>query len=424
MFSRFSNIFIATFGRHFLTDRRGTTAIMFAFMLPVMLAGVGVSLDYGLLHLRKAELQSAADAAALSAAKEFNLIASDKQALKAVAKRTAMANLSGNMGGAKIRTSVNKKAKTVTVRIKQAPELHFLKHLAGRMIDNIVVKATARVIGNINICVIALDTAAPQALELSESGKMVARKCGVFANSTSRAGLTATGSVRLVSELSCTVGGYSGPSSNYRPPPVTDCPPIDDPLAARPAPIYGGCDYVDTEVEELAVTLHPGVYCGGLELDESADVRLAPGIYIIKDGEFFVHRSASVHGEHVSFYLVGDEAVIDIEEQSTVSLTAPKDGAMAGILFFEDRAAKPLQEHVIASHNARVLLGTIYLPAGILVIDAEEPIAQDSAYTAIIARRIAIQNRSKLVINADYGKTDVPVPDGIGPSGGTVVLSE
>ncbi len=422
--SRITDRYAAIMRRYCVADCRGATAILFAIMLPVLLVGTGVSLDYGLLFLRKAELQSAADAAALAAAREFNLIASDKKALKAVAKRTAIANLSGNAGGAKIRTRINKKAKTVTVRIKQAPDLNFLKHLASRIVAPIAVKATARVIGNINVCIIALDTAAPQTLELSESGRMVARRCGVFANSTSRAGMAATGSVRLVSELSCSVGGYTGPSSNYMPPPVTDCPPIEDPLAVRPAPAYGGCDYFDTEVEAFAVTLHPGVYCGGLELDESADVTLAPGIYVIKDGEFFVHRSAKVQGDHVSFYFVGDESVIDIEEQSSVSLTAPKDGAMAGILFFEDRAATPLREHVIASHNARVLLGTIYLPAGILVIDAEEPIAQDSAYTAIIARRIAIQNRSKLIINADYGATDVPVPDGIGPSGGTVVLSE
>lgn len=410
--------------RSFFSNDRGATVILFALLLPVLLGFVGAAIDYGVMLLRKTEVQSAADAAALAAAKEFNLVASDKRALKAVAKRTAIANLAGDATAAKIRTKVNKKARTVTVRIKLDPELYFMHFLTGRANTRISARATARVIGNINVCVIALDTAAPETMELSQSGRMVARQCGVFANSASPSGISATGAVRLVSKLACSVGGFSGPTSNYRPAPLTDCPPIRDPLAARPAPSYGACDHTDMEVETLAVTLYPGVYCGGLELDESADVTLAPGIYVIKDGEFFVHQSARVRGEHVALYFSGDEAVINIEEQSSVKLTAPKDGPMAGILFFEDRDALELREHVISSHDARVLLGTIYLPSGVLVIDAEEPIAQDSAYTAIIARRIAIRNRSKLVINADYDATAVPVPDGIGPTGGTVVLSE
>ena len=42
----------------------------------------------------------------------------------------------------------------------------------------------------------------------------------------------------------------------------------------------------------------------------------------------------------------------------------------------------------IISDNARTLLGTIYLPVGRLIIDSKRPVADESAYTVIIARMI------------------------------------
>ena len=105
-------------------------------------------------------------------------------------------------------------------------------------------------------------------------------------------------------------------------------------------------------------------------------------------------------------------------------LTAPKDGDLAGILFFEDRNAPLLREHTIRSNNARVLLGTFYMPRGRLVVRTSKPIADQSAYTAIIVRQLKVDLNSRLVINADYDATDIPVPEGIGPVGGNIVLTK
>jgi hypothetical protein len=69
--------------------------------------------------------------------------------------------------------------------------------------------------------------------------------------------------------------------------------------------------------------------------------------------------------------------------------------------------------HQILSDDARNLLGTIYLPRGRLNVDANSPIADKSAYTAIVARKISLYGGPHLVLNSNYDETDVPVPEGI-----------
>ena len=69
--------------------------------------------------------------------------------------------------------------------------------------------------------------------------------------------------------------------------------------------------------------------------------------------------------------------------------------------------------HKIASNNARNLLGTLYLSRSILLINADAPVADSSAYTAIVTGRLWLQKGPILTLNSDYTKTTVPVPGGL-----------
>jgi len=124
----------------------------------------------------------------------------------------------------------------------------------------------------------------------------------------------------------------------------------------------------------------------------------------------------------VGFYLVGTSE-IDLGYVASINLTAPKTGPLAGILFFEDRSAPLLRKHTINSSDARNLLGTIYLSRGALSIGGIRPVADQSAYTVIVARGIQLEAGPNLVLNANYYATDIPVPAGVGPnSSGNVGL--
>ena len=114
-----------------------------------------------------------------------------------------------------------------------------------------------------------------------------------------------------------------------------------------------------------------------------------------------------------AFYFTGNMAQLMFDVQSSIDLTAPRDGLMAGLLMFEARNQPKTGLHKILSDDARNLLGTIYLSRGTLHVDANSPIADRSAYTAVVARIVRLYGGPHLVLNSNYDQTDVPVPVGI-----------
>lgn len=216
-------------------------------------------------------------------------------------------------------------------------------------------------------------------------------------------------------------------SATFSPKPLTDCPKIEDPLEKRVAPAYNGCNF-NNLIVDTKTTLMPGVYCGGLRVENGAEVTLQKGIYVIKDGPLVVADTSAFIGDAVGFYLTGADSEFDFQEDTTIDLTAMETGSMAGLLFFEDRSVPhsflfdpfdlenlppDVRLHKISSNNARNLLGTIYLSKSLLLVNAEAPVADASPYTAIVTARLWLQEGPTLTLNADYTDTEVPVPDGI-----------
>jgi hypothetical protein len=277
------------------------------------------------------------------------------------------------------------------------------------------VAATATLSGNRKICVIALEPSKSHALDLDGAAKLTAQDCAVFSNSALSNGLRVKSAAVLSAPFICSAGGYEI-TGRIEGPRMADCPPQPDPLADRPPPSVGPCKETQKLVIEVDRSLTPGTYCGGVEIKKNARVTLSEGVYVIKDGQLKVDDTATLYGRNVSFYFTGTGANFDFLSSSTVDLGAPKDGPMAGILFYGDRNAPDTREYKITSDNARMLLGTLYIPQGFFTIDAKQPVADKSAYTAIVARRIDLKHSPNLTLNTNYHATDVPVPQGLGPS--------
>jgi hypothetical protein len=155
------------------------------------------------------------------------------------------------------------------------------------------------------------------------------------------------------------------------------------------------------------------VYCGGIDIDGNASVTFLPGIYAISGGELAFEGSARIFGRHVGFYIMGD-ARVEFTGNATVDLGGPRTGPLAGLLLFQQRVGGTVTEHRISANNVRNLTGTIYMPRGILRIGGNNRVAEGSAYTAVVVRRLRVEGAADLVINTDYGSTDVPVPAGLG----------
>ena len=164
---------------------------------------------------------------------------------------------------------------------------------------------------------------------------------------------------------------------------------------------------------------------------------LSPGTFIVRDGPLVVDGGASLRGSDVSIYLKGAGANLTFATASTIHLTAAKSGPLSGILIYDDptgaeapeqsgKHAKPdksPREHAILSDDARMLLGTIYMPKGRLIIDATKPVADRSAYTVLVVQQLDLYEGPNLVLNTDYRATDVPIPEGVGPYGGKILLT-
>jgi hypothetical protein len=154
-------------------------------------------------------------------------------------------------------------------------------------------------------------------------------------------------------------------------------------------------------------------------------VKLNPGVYVIKDGALAVNSGATLQGQYVGFYLTGAASTLTWDATSHISLTAPKDGLLSGMLIYEDLASPLLRQHTISSDDARTLLGTIYLPQGLLLIGSSKLVADLSAYTIIVARKLKVQGTASLILNSQYNSSDIPVPLGVGPLlGGKIHLTQ
>ena len=428
-----------------LCDRSGSVAMTFGLVTPILLMVVAAAVDYSMFVSARARLQNQVDAAAIFSARELQMAKADEQKVSAVARNFVLAE----EPNAYVQAGVDVKAFTVTVSAQKKFNPKFGTLFWGTAPD-VKVSATAKLNGTAPLCLLALDRSAPGTVHLEQSATMTATGCMVYSNSKNPGGLQAKDSATLKAGIVCTAGGKARTGgATVTPEPVTDCPIMEDPLRARTGPTVGACRFDELVVDGGIQTLEPGVYCKGLKITNGAQVTLTKGTYIIKDGPLIVDKGGNIRGDNISIYLTGRGSNLTFAADSTINLSASKDGPLAGLLIFDDPSgapapavppvalpvpivgallgalhpAGPPREHKILSDNARMLLGTIYMPQGRLVIDATQPIADKSAYTVLVVQRVDLHAGPNLILNSDYSATDVPVPKGVGPYGSNVMLT-
>jgi hypothetical protein len=412
-------------------EAAGSLAVMTAIAVPAMIGGLGLAVDFIMHNKIKTELQAAADAAAVAGAREFRVSQTDDSQIVSAAESYAAYALTGNSEAAHaalqaanytVKAEVVDESTAVRVDIEEAWTpifAHFFK--AG--LTPAKASATARFIGSSNVCVIGLSPKIVGGIRLWNSAQLTANGCGVYSNTAEPDGFAVMDSGVLKSTLNCVAGGYSIASArSVDPTPLTDCPPLEDPLKDRPPPAIGGCDYKRLSINSGTRRLAPGVFCGGLTISGTAKVSLANGVYVIKDGPLLVTNTATLTADNAGFFLTGLFSTVLFTSGTTINLSAPEAGPLAGLLFFEDRATIGVRIHRLGSNNARKMIGTIYMPTSILNIDANAPMADQSAYTAIITQSLQLQSGPNLILNSDYSATRVPVPEGIAGTA-QVVLS-
>lgn len=419
----------------FRQDQHGGTAVLLALALPALLGVGGVAVDYSSGMRQKAALQSAVDAGSMNAARELIISEPTPDRVTAVATRTVDAMLLDKKNQAKdwvvtVALAADRKAVTVTAKRTVKPVFGVLNALYGFQSGasgfEAEARSTARLAHNSKLCLLTLgdnDTS----ISIEIDARLTGKECSIHSNSRSNQGIKLADRSRLTSDLVCSRGGIQNLGSTVNSDILYDCPPVLDPLRNRPIPMIGSCTQPTRLVIKTGiVTLNPGVYCGGIEIRNTAQVKLNPGIYVIQNGDLLVRNDASLTGTYVGLFFNGDKSYFRFSDNALIDLVAPKDGAMAGILLWRNRidnlADKKADKSVtlqnaITANRAMRLTGTIYLPEGSLYIAAKAPVAQVSDYTVILARRVSLADGPELVLNTNYGGSDVPVPQDLGPIG-------
>ena len=90
-----------------------------------------------------------------------------------------------------------------------------------------------------------------------------------------------------------------------------------------------------------SVTLHPGLYNGGISILGNAKVTLAAGLYYLKGGGFVVSGNGIVTGTGVLLYNASQTTSdsLKLNTNAQVTLSAATTGTYAGLAFFQDRTA-------------------------------------------------------------------------------------
>lgn len=146
-----------------------------------------------------------------------------------------------------------------------------------------------------------------------------------------------------------------------RPPP----PEASEPCGPLPPPVNGG-----------TVALRPGVYCGGLSFNGAPHVTFAPGVYVIRGGDW-TFNGGDYAGAGVSLFFADASRPV-FDSGVAVDLSAPADGPRAGVLMDEAAGLAPSE---LAFDDARRfrLEGLVHLPSRRAVFNAGSRLEGDRA---------------------------------------------
>jgi hypothetical protein len=392
-------------------DRRGALLATTAAALPVIAGFAGLGIETGMWYSDKRDLQTAADAAALSGA--FERVRGNPTGLQSAARHEAQRNgfaivatntiavnnppLAGSRAG---------DTKAVEVVLTRPHSLLFSKLLMPGDVT-IAARSTAAVATTGEACVLALDRTANAALNNQGSATIKMDGCVMASNSVSSNAIEMTGSATLTAYSLWTVGGTdTGGSANVTlaRPATTHAWELEDPLAnfdmgavpaCSPNPPY------ETSYGNGARTINPGVYCGGLAFNSNADITMSPGIYFVTDGNFFVAASAKVRcscpnpADGVTIILTKKNTTtigtVDIRGGADVQLRAPADAnnPFRGVLFYQDRRA-PVNTTGVNKFNGGATMkleGSIYIPQQGVEFQGNN--SESRTCTQIIARTVS-----------------------------------
>ena len=391
-------------------DRQGALLATAAVALPVIVGFAGAGIEVGMWYSDKRDLQTVADAAALSGA--FERVRGNPAGLQSAARYEAQRNGFTVSGPNKIAVnnpplSGSRAGQTTAVEVVLTrPHKLLFSNLLLSADVAIAARSTAAVATTGEACVLALDRTANNALLGQGSSIVKMDGCVMASNSVSSTAIDMTGSTTVSAYSFWTVGDYAkGGSSNVTltRPPSTHVWELEDPLAGFDMGTVPACTVTGKKNynDKSLVTLNPGVWCGDVTFGAQANIELTPGKYFFADGPLTILGGAKVRcscpnaTDGVTIILTKKQtatiATVDIKGGADVQLRAPADpnNPFRGVLFYQDRRA-PSNTGAVNKFNGGATMkleGSIYIPQQAVEFQGNN--SATKTCTQIIARTVA-----------------------------------
>lgn len=394
----------------FLSCARGNVAITVALCALPLMAAVTGALEINAMISAKANLQASVDAGALAGAQRLGVVnANGSSDVAAAAITAANSNLGRALAGTPVAYAVSTDMTAGSVTMTGSASHKALIGFLGFGDQVITATATADALGSVPLCVLQTGSdKTDSGIQVKDQAVIRATGCAVHANKNIQVDGGAFVQAARVSAVGQVKGSVSpvGQSGGLA---------IPDPFSDIDLTPPTTCEGKPTKykvVKDSVLALPPGVHCEHFDIDTGATLQLLPGDHYFMD-DLNAHNNAIIQGDDVAL-VFGANKKVNFFDHSAVHLSARKTGPFAGFLIITTRTNT--QEFDIASDNVSELLGTIYIPSARLVIDTTGKVAEDSAWSIIVADTLQLRHNPSLVINTNYVGSGVPVPTGVGPS--------
>jgi Flp pilus assembly protein TadG len=340
--------------RRLWRDERGVVAIAVAILLPVLIGFAGLGVEVGMWFWIQRQNQSAADAAAISAALEYaaqieNGVTTNPAVATAAATTAANCNLFSTSSssanavcpwpssgsntitlyscyGFTVGSSCNTSGSTGTPNAVQVVLTQPLNTTFANLVTaiwgpslntvNVTTTAISAFPQTSSACILALDPTAANAVFV-DNGTVSNSNCWVASNSSSGSalncnGCTITGPTTVVGGDAVSNNGHLNGSPNR-----TYASAIADPYASVLL-TQPNCTTMPTG----ATSIGPGRYC---EIPVNGQpLTMLPGVYHI-DGQFRIQNGSAVTANEVTIVINGS---FYVDAGSTLNITAPSTGSI------------------------------------------------------------------------------------------------
>jgi hypothetical protein len=396
-------------------ERGGGVAMIAAIFVPVILViGCG-AVDLSAVRGDYSAMQDAADATALDAAKQLGI--ADNAGIAARASQfmaTQIPQVVKDDGVTAVTTfAADNSNLTVTLSGHRSSFFGSLLPPGGWSIH---ASATAASLGMMPLCVLSSGGGASDDIVMSGLAQVTAPGCLVQSNGNVSVQDSATLQAGAVQSVGSAAGAIS-------PAPQVGAPAIADPFASMQIKANGLlCNPLDLVFDLGVNVLSPGIHCGNLTVRKSAVVQLLPGEHYFINSHLNLMENSQLTGADVVL-VFDDNSNFTFQDGSQISLQGRQGkSTYAGFVIATTR--RNTQTFTISTSSAREILGTIYIPSATLAVSgANNRVADQSAWTVVVAKAITLAGSPNLVINANYAGSTVPVPGGVGPRSGRVTLT-